>query len=1676
MGIKRVGYITLFKLLSIIGTLLFYVPIKAQIINTVAGGGVVVPEFNLVGPQSVAIDKFGNIYIADGPSSQIRKISTDGVLSTLAGTGIAGFSGDGKAYNQQINFPVGLVIDTTNGHNWLYFGDCFNHRIRKINLSDSIMTTIAGNGTAGYSGDGGKAYFASFKFISALAIDKSGNLYIADSANYTVRKINISDTIISRIAGNRVFGSSIDLTIKASNASIGYPMGLAFDNNMNLYISDAANNVVWRIKSDSILNIYIGGNGWPLPPYGDGGLASQATLFFPTGLCFDSQGNLYIADTYNQRIRKVTSKDTITTIAGDGYLDPTRHGRFLGDGAAATSASLNYPLGLAIGRTGTLFIADNENSRIRKVDSTGNINSITYIKINQQYYNANSLSLSTPSNVCMASNGAFYFTDAGQQTVFYVTADGRVSIIAGNGLQGNKGDGIAINTQLNNPHGICLDKSGKSLYIADTYNNVIRKVDNNGRITTVAGNGMADYKGDGKLATAANLNLPFGVTMDKIGNLFIADTYNNVIRKVDVNGIISTVAGNGNAGFKGDSLNALSANLNLPNSVTIDSSGNLYIADTYNNRIRKVNTAGIITTIAGNGIADSLGDGGIATRACLNQPTEVCLDNSGNLYIADKNNNEIREVNIATNKIYRIVGDGYTDIIGNGRFQGDKGISPLASLFSPSSISIDTSVTPNNIIIADKNNKRIREVFFQNCIPSFAFPIVDRFPNPIYKPNIVNLSWHTMTDASINYYFLQRSINDTNYITIDSIPTRYGNSGGNYTYSDTLNIPDLTLYYRLAYKNSSCSIDNFQYSKSVITYQTTSQKLSQQDSLYVYNGMLYNQCGDSILLRGVNYSAMADFYFANPNFPSAHNKVDDIINTSGANAVRIQWFADMNIRKSWGKSQATLSDLDKLITTFESNGIIPIVQLYDLSARGIYNDTSEFNNTILNWWTSPGVVSLIKKHIHSLIINLANEFGYVKNGNNDPIGYTNGYISAIKAIRRAGIHVPIMIDAPDAGQNLNIIMAIGDQLLKADILGNTIFSVHSYWNDFPNGMGGNSMIDQLNNLANPNLGTNTKLPIVFGEIASYQSYNASQSCDVLLPLENYLSAMKNNNLGWLAWTWNDDICNKRTLANYDGNGNLIAIAADSIEQQNYYKTIITSAPFGLNSSNQISKQFKYPCTFTKPEIPVCTPPKITSFTTQYLFDNTVQINWTSAFNTNIAFYSLLRSTDGVHFKTIKNFIIKQNTGQSFAFFDTLKTKSGQYFYRIAITDSATACSLATYSAINSISQLPCNTYPLQDFTIIRTDTNTVHISFNTVSDANLSAIYLQRSKNDTLYTNIDSLKPQTNSSSGSYLFNDKLQSSQGIYQYRVVYADTSAKCMDTNYTKSVIVYPMPCSILPPPDIIAKYNNNSTATISFTSATDGNIGYYLLQRKDNYNANFKIIDTIRSKYSFDGGLYTLIDTFNTIKSGSISYNLSFTDTVCGTTKDTTFSIILPCEFVHLDSFSALCDNYYVNLYWKTFPNENVTNYLLQRSTDGYNFPTIKTINNHEIDSLSYSFVDKTLDSSTEVGIGGFFYRIYYKDTKCKIEGYSDTIFLDPTKCTLSQLLLYPNPAKNMITLSQIPRNTWVGIYDINGKLLLKKQSTERGDFHIDVSFLKPGIYCVRCASVWSPTLSGLFIKL
>ena len=320
-----------------------------------------------------------------------------------------------------------------------------------------------------------------------------------------------------------------------------------------------------------------------------------AQLRLPAGVALGGAGNLYIADTANQRIRKVDAAGVISTVAGDGTFG------FGGDGGPATAAQLYFPNGVAPDGAGNLYIADFNNQRIRKVDAAGVI-----------------------------------------------------STVAGDGTFGFGGDGgPATAAQLYLPSDVALDGAG-NLYIADTANQRIRKVDAAGMISTVAGDGTQGYGGDGGPATAAQLYFPYGVAPDGSGNLYIVDSANQRIRKVDASGVITTVAGDGTRGYGGDGGPAVAAQLDLPYGVALDGAGNLYIADTSNDRIRKVDASGAISTVAGDGTRGYGGDGGPAVAAQLDLPRGVALDGAGNLYIADSGNDRIRRLTPAP----RIPADG----------------------------------------------------------------------------------------------------------------------------------------------------------------------------------------------------------------------------------------------------------------------------------------------------------------------------------------------------------------------------------------------------------------------------------------------------------------------------------------------------------------------------------------------------------------------------------------------------------------------------------------------------------------------------------------------------------------------------------------------------------------------------------------------------------------------------------------------------------------------------------------------------------------------------------------------------------------------------------------------------------------------------------------------------------
>jgi len=420
------------------------------------------------------------------------------------------------------------------------------------------------------------------------------------------------------------FAGGPPANIPGTSASLLTVAFVAADSAGNVFF--ATQDTVMRLDATTGNLTPVAGNGTCCFS-GDNGPATSAQLNGPAGVAVDSAGNLYIADQNNYRIRKV-SNGVITTVAGNGT-----HG-FSGDNGPATSAQLNlynggYPIGIAVDSAGNLYISDSGNLRIRKV-SNGVITTVAG-NGTQGFSGDNGPATSaqlSAGGVAVDSAGNLYIADTLNSRIRRVT-NGVITTVAGNGTSGFSGDGgPATSAELADPQGVAVDSAG-NLYIADYAR--IRKV-SNGVITTVAGNGIWGFSGDNGPATSAQVS-DYGIAVDSAGSLYFADGSKNRIRKVS-NGVITTVAGDGIPGFNGDNGPATSAQLSYPSGVALDSAGSLYIADTYDGRIRKV-SGGVITTVAGNGTLGYSGDGGPATSAELDLPENLAIDSAGNIYIAD---------------------------------------------------------------------------------------------------------------------------------------------------------------------------------------------------------------------------------------------------------------------------------------------------------------------------------------------------------------------------------------------------------------------------------------------------------------------------------------------------------------------------------------------------------------------------------------------------------------------------------------------------------------------------------------------------------------------------------------------------------------------------------------------------------------------------------------------------------------------------------------------------------------------------------------------------------------------------------------------------------------------------------------------------------------------------------
>ncbi|MBK8313867.1 MAG: hypothetical protein IPL01_07490 [Acidobacteria bacterium] len=763
----------------------------AGVLTTVAGTGAQgfsgdngpAPFGWLNRPARLAFDSSGNLFFADTTNHRIRRVNSQGVLSTIAGTGVQGFSGDnGPAISAQLNSPLGVAVDKDGN---VYFSDSNNHRIRLVNKATGRITTVAGSGVPGYSGDGATATDANMNLPENVTLDKDGNIYFADSNNHRIRKVTVATGFINTIAGTGGAGFSGDGG-PATSAQLRLPNDIFVGQSGDVWISDAGNVRVRKITTATGNISTIAGGG----SQGTDGEGVQATSAFFTSLASitgDASGNLIVVDRAGARIRRIAGSDnTIRTIAGGASTGNTP------DGSGALGVRLNNPFGVALDLSGRVVFSERDGHRIRMVapavagDNIPPAISIT-APTTASSYNADSspiyltgtasdnssvvavrwqndrggaglavgtMDWSVPSigvqsgvNVITVtaidssgnSNSAAITVNFSTQSVI-ITAAGTGT----GGTEGDNGSGVAAN--LFGPSGVVLDTAG-NIYFTDNTNRRVRKISSNGVITAFAGTGDLGTSGDGGPATAATFNSPRGIAIDKAGNIYVGDSNAHKIRRISIDGKIATVAGTGSGfgDFGGDGGPALQGDLNGPQGIAVDKDGNLFIADRNNSRIRKVDgKTGIITTIAGTGTISFSGDGGPAVQAELFLPTGVAVDKFGNVFIADTGNQRIRRIDSANGTIATIAGTGVAG------FNGDNipASNAQINITFPTYLSIDSN---DDLIFADRGNHRIRKITNSNgTISTLIGTGVSGFSGDGGSPTAASLLFPTSAVADIN--------------------------------------------------------------------------------------------------------------------------------------------------------------------------------------------------------------------------------------------------------------------------------------------------------------------------------------------------------------------------------------------------------------------------------------------------------------------------------------------------------------------------------------------------------------------------------------------------------------------------------------------------------------------------------------------------------------------------------------------------------------------------------------------------------------------------------------------------------------------------------------------------------------------------------------------------------------
>jgi sugar lactone lactonase YvrE len=611
-------------------------------------------------PSAAAVDKAGNLYVADSANHTVRKITAEGVVTTLAGeAGVAG-STDGPASEARFWYPRGIAVDSLTN---VYVADGWNHTIRKITPT-GVVSTLAGlaGRVGGFDGLSG---VARFNRPCGLAVDLENNIYVADANNQTIRKISPTG-MVSTFAG--LVGSVGSADGAGTNARFCGPLGVAVDGCTNIYVADSGNHTIRKITPAGVVTTLAGKPG----VYGSiDATGTNARFHTPHGLATDSLGNIYVADHFNHTIRKVTAGGKVTRYAGLDGLQGGADGTFY-------YARFYCPKSLVFSTAGVLYVTDSGNHTIRKVLSDGSVSTLAGLAIGPSADGKGADAwFSHLSGIALDKEGSnAYVADTWNCTIRKVTREGFVSTIAG--LAGAVGamDGPWSDARFNNPFGIAVDSS-TNIYISDKCSHTIRRISPDGIVSTFAGLPGAQGCRDG-MGAEARFSNPSGLAVDSDDNIYVADYDNHVIRKITREGLVSTLAGlPGLSGLlDGRGTNSLFA---YPSGVAVDRSDHVFVADTWNGVIRKITPDGMVSTLA---------------DAFFNYPEGVAVDGFGNIFVADTMNSTLKKIlpNCAVIELASL-GGGYAD-----------GPGAVARFSFPQSLAVDSA---GNLYVADSRLVRL---------------------------------------------------------------------------------------------------------------------------------------------------------------------------------------------------------------------------------------------------------------------------------------------------------------------------------------------------------------------------------------------------------------------------------------------------------------------------------------------------------------------------------------------------------------------------------------------------------------------------------------------------------------------------------------------------------------------------------------------------------------------------------------------------------------------------------------------------------------------------------------------------------------------------------------------------------------------------------------------------------